>query len=455
MTLNRVPLFVWAQVVTQFMIIFAMPSVMLGSSFLMADRLVSTQFFNPAEGGDPLLWQHLFWFFGHPEVYIIFVPALGIISEVIATFAGRPAFGYLALVLSLVVTGFLAFGLWVHHMFATGLPPLGMSFFTAASILIAIPTGLQIFCWIATLATGGRIRFTTPLMFVIGFFFIFIIGGLTGIQLASVSLDTQFHDSYFVVAHLHYVLIGGALFPLWGGFYYWFPKLTGRLMSERAGKWNFWLFFIGFNVTFFPMHILGLDGMTRRIYTYDAASGWGNLNLLATIGAVTIAASMIVFGVNVVRSLLRGERASDNPWNGSTLEWATSSPPPPYGFERIPVVDSRQPLATSGGSLPYVVGLPGEMRSLLLTHFHDATPDHVASDPHPTIWPFLSAIAVSGLFIATIFTPWGLVVGAIPVTIALIGWFWPKEEEVELERRLEVKPDKGRDAVMHTADVPS
>ncbi|MDB6087839.1 MAG: coxA1, partial [Gammaproteobacteria bacterium] len=223
MSLSRVPLFVWAQVVTSFMVIFAMPSVMLGSSFLMADRLVSTQFFNPAEGGDALLWQHLFWFFGHPEVYIIFVPALGIISEIISTFAQRPAFGYLALVLSLVVTAFLAFGLWVHHMFATGLPPLGMSFFTAASILIAIPTGLQIFCWITTLATGGVLRFTTPLLFIIGFFFIFIIGGLTGVMLASVSLDSQLHDNYFVVAHLHYVLIGGALFPLFGAIYYWFP----------------------------------------------------------------------------------------------------------------------------------------------------------------------------------------------------------------------------------------
>src|SRR5690348_2075357 len=231
MSLNRLPLFVWGQVVTQFMIIFAMPAVMLASSFLISDRLVSTQFYNPAEGGDALLWQHLFWFFGHPEVYIIFVPALGIISEIIGTFTGRAPFGYLALVLSLVITAFLAFGLWVHHMFATGLPPLGMSFFTAASMLIAIPTGLQIFCWIATL-WDGNIRFSTPLLFVVGFFFIFVLGGLTGVMLAAMPLDWQLHDSYFVIAHFHYVLIGGAVFPLFGAIYYWFPKMTGRLMSE-------------------------------------------------------------------------------------------------------------------------------------------------------------------------------------------------------------------------------
>jgi cytochrome c oxidase subunit I+III len=438
MTLNRVPLFVWAEVVTSFMVVFAMPSVMLASSFLMSDRLVSTQFYNPAEGGDALLWQHLFWFFGHPEVYIIFVPALGMISEIIATFTDRPAFGYMALVLSLIVTAFLAFGLWVHHMFATGLPPLGMSFFTAASMLITIPTGLQIFCWITTLATGGTVRFATPLMFVIGFFFIFIIGGLTGVMLASTSLDSQLHDNYFVVAHLHYVLIGGALFPLFGAIYYWFPKFTGRLLSESAGKWNFWLFFIGFNVTFFPMHVLGLDGMTRRIYTYDASSGWGNLNLLATGGALIIAASMIVFFVNVLVSLRSGALASANPWGGKTLEWATSSPPPCYGFEHVLVVESRYPLKEA--PLAEVVGLPTQIRALLTTRLHDAEPDHVATDPSPTIWPFLSALATTGLFVASIFTPWGLVWGAIPVAVTLIGWFWPKRSEAEIERRIEIKP---------------
>jgi cytochrome c oxidase subunit I+III len=304
-------------------------------------------------------------------------------------------------------------------------------------MVIAIPTGLQIFCWLATLAGGGRLRFTTPLLFVIGFFFIFVIGGLTGVMLASVSLDSQMHDSYFVVAHLHYVLIGGALFPLFGGIYYWFPKMTGRLMSERAGRWNFWLFFIGFNVTFFPMHILGLDGMTRRVYTYSVASGWGTLNLLASIGAAIIAASVLVFVVNILYSLRKGHRASSNPWGGTTLEWATASPPPACGFVNIPVVASRQPLEKPMGR---VVGLPTEIRALFVTRLNDAAPDHVAEDPRPTIWPLLSAIAVTGLFISTIYTPWGLVWGAIPVTIGLTGWFWPRRKEVEVEQRLEVKP---------------
>ncbi|HVY83292.1 MAG TPA: cbb3-type cytochrome c oxidase subunit I, partial [Steroidobacteraceae bacterium] len=348
-----------------------------------------------------------------------------------------------------------SFGLWVHHMFATGLPPMGMSFFTAASMLIAIPTGVQIFCWIATLATGGRVRFTTALMFVIGFFFIFIIGGLTGLMVASTALDSQLHDSYFVVAHLHYVLIGGAVFPLFGGFYYWFPKATGRMLSERAGKWSFWLFFIGFNVTFFPMHILGLDGMTRRIYTYDAASGWGDLNLLASLGALVIAASVLVFIANVVRSLRVGALAPDNPWEASTLEWATPSPPPPYGFVRPLVVESRYPLRPEHQPLTTVVGLPTEIRSLLVTRMHDGAPDHVAPDPEPTIWPFWTAIAVTVLFIGSIFTPWALVWGAIPVTITLIGWFWPKARETEAEKKVEIKPGYHQDAVLRPAEAES
>jgi cytochrome c oxidase subunit I+III len=443
MTLARMPLFVWAMVVTAFMILFAMPSVMLASTFLITDRLVTTQFFNPAEGGDVLLWQHLFWFFGHPEVYIIFVPALGVISQILPTFARRRIVGYVALVVALVTIAFLSFGLWVHHMFTTGLPPLGMSFFTAASIMIALPTGLQIFCWIATLATGEKVRFATPLLFVIGFFFIFIIGGLTGVMLGSTTLDSQLHDSYFVVAHLHYVLIGGAVFPLFGGFYYWYPKVTGRRLSERAGRWNFWLFFIGFNVAFFPMHILGLEGMPRRVYTYPAAAGWEGLNLLSTVGAVTVALSVLVFIVNVWRSRRRGEPATQDPWGASGLEWATPSPPPAYNFERIPVVRSRDPRWEPGFPAAEVVGLPDTVRTTLVTRLHDAEPDHVYVLPDPSIWPFLAALATTGMFIASVFTPWGLTWGMIPVTITLIGWFWPKEEETRRFREIEVKPAEG------------
>jgi cytochrome c oxidase subunit I len=266
MTLDRIPLFVWAMLVMSFLIIFAMPAVMVASTMLILDRLVGTHFFNPAEGGDSLLWQHLFWFFGHPEVYIIFIPATGMVSSIIAAFARRPVFGQLPLILSLIAVGFLSFGLWVHHMFTTGLPQLGASFFTASSMLIAVPNGIQIFCWLATL-WDGRMVFKTPLLFVLGFFFIFVIGGLSGVMVASVPIDTQVHDTYFVIAHFHYVLIGGAVFPLIGAVYFWFPKITGRMLSEQLGKWNFWLAFVGFNVAFFPMHILGLQGMPRRVYT--------------------------------------------------------------------------------------------------------------------------------------------------------------------------------------------
>ena len=455
MTLARMPLFVWAMVVTAFMIVFAMPSVMLASTFLITDRLISTQFYNPAEGGDVLLWQHLFWFFGHPEVYIIFVPALGMISEILPTFARRRVVGYAAMVIALVAIAFLSFGLWVHHMFTTGLPPLGMSFFTAASIMIALPTGLQIFCWIATLATGKRVQFATPLLFVIGFFFIFIIGGLTGVMLGATTLDSQLHDSYFVVAHLHYVLIGGAVFPLFGGFYYWFPKLTGRMLSERAGRWNFWLFFIGFNVAFFPMHILGLQGMPRRVYTYSAASGWENLNLLSTIGAVTIAVSMLVFLVNVVVSVRRRERAPDNPWNASGLEWATSCPPPAYNFMAIPVVNSRTPLWEKEFPVAEVTGLPEILRTTLVTRLHDAEPDHVAILPSPSIWPFLAALATTVMFIGSVFTPWAMVWGAVPVAITLIGWFWPDKEETARMLSIEVKPPEGEARVEALREVLS
>jgi len=432
MSLNRIPLFVWAILVISFMIIFAMPTIALASTCLILDRLITTQFFNPAEGGDVLLWQHLFWFFGHPEVYIIFIPATGIVSSILPVFCRRKVFGYTALVLSLVSTGFIGFGLWLHHMFATNLPKVGQSFFTAASMMIAIPTGVQIFCWIATL-WGGRLRFKTPLLFVLGFFLNFIIGGLSGVMVASVSLDQQVHDTFFVVAHLHYVLIGGAVFPLFAGFYYWFPKFTGRMLSEGLGRWVFALFMIGFNLTFFPMHQLGLKGMPRRVYTYLPEMGWGGLNLLSSIGGLIIAVSVLLFVIDVFRSLRAGELAGDNPWEADTLEWATSSPPPAYNFARLPTVAGRAALWDRREDQPIIKGVRSDLREMLVTNVLDAEPDHKTVLPSPTIWPFLSAVAVTGLFIGSIFTPWAVPVGAIPVAIALVGWFWPNRQEHEEE----------------------
>ena len=433
MSLNRMPLFVWAMLVVSFMIVFAMPAVMVSSTCLILDRLVSTHFFNQAEGGDPILWQHLFWFFGHPEVYIIFLPALGMMSEVIGTFTRRPVFGYLVMVLAMISTAFIGFGVWVHHMFATGLPQFGQSFFTAASIMIVIPTALQLFGWIATIWTARRLQLTTPFLFMASFFFIFVIGGLTGVMLASVPLDRQVHDTYFIVAHFHYVLIGGSTFPLLGAIVYWFPKMTGRMMSERLGKISFGLLFAGFNLTFFPMHLLGLEGMPRRVYTYPAGMGWQNMNLLATIGAGIIFLSLLLYLVNVVISLRHGAVAGDNPWGGSTLEWATSSPPPPYNFYPQPTVASREPLWHSELSPPPVVGLAADHKEVLITRLLDAEPDHRYPVHGPSLWPFVAAIATSVMFVWSIFNPWGVVWGSIPIAVALIGWFWPTRGKDRLE----------------------
>jgi cytochrome c oxidase subunit 1 len=433
MTLGRMPLFVWAQLVTAFMILFAMPWVATASLMLAMDRLIGTHFFNPAEGGDALLWQHLFWFFGHPEVYIIFVPALGMVSQIVSASTRREIFGYPVMVLALVMTGFLGFGLWVHHMFTTGVPQLGQSFFTAASMMIAIPSGLQIFCWIATI-WAGRPRFTVPFLFVLGFVVLFIIGGFTGVMIASVSYDQQVHDTYFVVAHLHYVLLGGAVTPLFGAFYFWFPKITGRLLSESLGRWHFALFFLGVNLTFFPMHQLGLDGMTRRVYTYLADTGWGELNLLATIGAATIAFSVLLFLINVARSLASGERASDNPWDAETLDWGTTSPPPSYNFMHIPVVQGRSALWSRTPDSPVVIGLRTDMHEVLLTTVMDARPDARHRHPNPTIMPLMAGLATGVTFITLIFTPWGLPIGAALLIPAFTLWAWPDRRGYEQQK---------------------
>jgi cytochrome c oxidase subunit I+III len=434
MSLNRIPLFVWAQLVVAFMIVFAMPAVAAGSTLMLAtDRAVNMHWFNPAEGGDVLLWQHIFWFFGHPEVYIIFLPALGFITPIVETFSRRRVIGYTAIVMANITTAFFAFGLWVHHMFATPIPELGQSLFTAASMLIAIPSGVQIFCWIATM-WGARPRLTTPMLFVLGFIFTFVNGGITGVMLASVGFDRQAHDTFFVVAHLHYVLLGGGVLPLFAALYYWFPKVTGHMLSETLGKWHFWLFIVGVNVTFFPMHVLGLQGMPRRVYTYLADTGWGRLNLVASAGAVIIALSVIVFLVNAMKSWRGGTVAGDNPWDAAGLEWATASPPPSFGFLHTPVVGGRHPLWEHGEDLPVVTGLSVTRREVLVTTVFDAVPDYRHKQPKGSIWPFYLALCMGVVFIGSIFSPYAVLGGLGLSLIGLAGWGWTNTDEATKER---------------------
>jgi cytochrome c oxidase subunit I+III len=426
MSLNRIPLFVWAILITMIMVIFAMPAVIFAAGSLNSDRTIGTHLFNPAEGGDALLWQHAFWFFGHPEVYIIFLPALGMVSSILSAFCRREIFGYTAVVLAMVTTAFLGFGLWVHHMFATGLPQIGQSFFTAASLMIAIPTAVQMFCWIATI-WGSRPRLEPPLLFVLGFFVTFLLGGMTGLMLASVPMNLQIHDTFFVVGHLHYVLIGGAVFPLFGALYYWFPKMTGRMLGRRLGFWNFGFLFAGFNLTFFPMHELGFKGMPRRVYTYPPDRGWNLLNLVATIGAGLLAIGVVLFLVNVVRSVRRGARADRNPWGAETLEWAADSPPPVYNFARLPVVASRSPLWEET-PLPIVTGLATDRRELLVTHPLDAEPSHREEVPGPSPWPFVISVTMSIGLIGSVFNLWWFLAGAFTSVPPAVAWYFTEEK---------------------------
>ncbi|MFN2500556.1 MAG: cbb3-type cytochrome c oxidase subunit I, partial [Pyrinomonadaceae bacterium] len=364
----------------------------------------------------------------------------------ITTFARRKTFGYTALVLTMISTAFIGFGVWVHHMFTTPLPQLGQSIFTASSMLIVIPNGVQIFCWLATLWTG-RWNLKTPLIFVLGFFGIFVMGGLTGVMLASVPLDLQLHDTFFVVAHLHYVLIGGAVFPLLGAVYYWFPKFYGRMLNEKAGIANFLLLFTGFNLVFFPMHILGLDGMPRRVYTYLTETGWGDLNYLATMGAFMMGVGVLVFVINVIYSIKAGPAAGDDPWGGDTLEWSTASPPPPYNYQNIQVVLGRHAVWERTADAPIVTGMHLRIREVLCTTIHDAAPEHRYEVPGPTYIPLATAIVVSLTFIGFAFTPWAIPLGMAASALVFFIWFWSNSTDHRPphspEKDNPVYPDRG------------
>jgi cytochrome c oxidase subunit I+III len=429
MSINRIPVFVWAMLTMAFMIVLAMPPLMVASVMLALDRMVATAFFDVAAGGNVLLWQHLFWWFGHPEVYIIAIPAFGMVSAIIPAFVRRPLVGHTAVVLAVIVIGIVSFALWVHHMFATGESLLGMSFFAAASMAIAIPSGIQVFAWIGTIWTGPRIVWATPFLWVVGFLLLFVIGGITGVMLAAIPFDWQVHDTQFVTAHFHYVLIGGAVFPLMGAFYFWWPKITGRMMSERLGKISFALAFVGFNVAFFHMHFTGFAGMPRRVASYMAYQGWDTFMFITMIGAFILASGFLLTAANAVWSFRSGPPAGDNPWGAGTLEWQASSPPANYNFEVIPAVTSREPLwewRERGEEYEReAFDLGYEYRETLGSSVLDAVPQQRIILPGPSLWPLFAAFSVGLLFIGAIAHLIFVPIGGVLTAASLIGWHWP------------------------------
>ncbi|MCX6125882.1 MAG: cytochrome c oxidase subunit I [Proteobacteria bacterium] len=419
MTLLKMPLFIWTTLVTQILLILSLPVITIALVMLSFDRSFGTGFFNPSMGGQVIMWQHLSWVFGHPEVYILILPAMGIVSEILSTFARKPLFGYTVMVYSSCAIGFLGFAVWAHHMFTTGLGVWATALFSAATMLIAVPTGVKIFNWISTL-WGGKIKFTTANLFAISFVAMFTLGGLSGVMHSSPVIDTQHQDTYFVVAHFHYVLYGGAVMGLFGGIFYWFPKVTGRMMNEFLGKIQFWLYMIGFNVTFFPMHFLGLEGMPRRIYTYAPDMHWNFWNLIATLGAYVTAAGGILFFLNMLWSLKFGAKASADPWDGRTLEWSIPSPPPEYNFAVPPEVTQLddwwyKKYTHDGKRLTPPQAPTVDLKSIHL--------------PHQSFWPLILGLGIA--FVATGFCvpANGIVVSLIGLTLTLISTYgWAYEE---------------------------
>jgi len=439
MSINRLPIMVWGTLTANAANLVAVPAVSLAFFLLWLDRNFGTHFYDVPGGGQPLLWQHLFWMFGHPWVYAIVLPAMGMVSDGLPVFCRRPLVGYSLVALSTVATMILGFGVWVHHMFATGLPGMGLSFFSAASIIITFPSAVAVFAWLATIWLG-RPLITTAFLFFSSMILMFVIGGVSGFMTASVPVDWQLTDTYFVVAHLHYVLIGINLLPVMGATYFWYPKMTGRLLDEKLGRWNFWLVFIGFNLAFLPMHLTGLFGMPRRIYTYDANMGWTTLNLITTVGSFVLAIGVLLFFWNCWVSLRKGAFASANPWDAPTLEWSVSSPPPPYNFAVIPTVASRHRLWESRleeenarSSLDRGL-LLDQGKETIATTALDAEPDLILEMPEDTAAPLMLAIALTVVFAGLVLRTWPVVwLGTAGTLLALLAWLWPRRSLRERE----------------------
>ena len=428
MSLNRMPLFCYAFLAVSFALLFALPSLSVAALFLELDRQLGFQFYTASHGGNPLLWQNLFWIFGHPEVYIIILPAFGIATAIIPTFTKRKMIFFPLVALSEILVAFLGFGVWVHHMFTVGYPTATTVYFAAASLIITIPSAIQLFAWIATIMSGTP-EFKTPLLFIVGFILFFIIGGLSGVMLAAIPFDQQVHDSYFVIAHFHFVIFGAAVFPILGGMYFWFPKVTGRMYHEGWGQFSFWCTFVGTLVTFFTMHIVGLMGMVRRNYTYPAGLGFSTLNALETVGAFVLAAGLVSIVANLLISYHKGAPAGNDPWEGDTLEWSTTSPPPPYNYPVIPTVTSPYAMWDTAdreldnkrlerGEGVFALGhrTPGST-------VQDAEVDELLEMPPHSIWPPVTALALAGVFVMLLLQHYFIALGfAAVIALTLIGW---------------------------------
>ena len=420
MSMMRMPLFVWMTLITSILLVLAFPVITVGLIELTFDRLFGANFFVTSAGGDPILWQHLFWVFGHPEVYILILPAMGIVSEILPTFARKPLFGYPVVVFSGIVIGIMGWAVWSHHMFTVGLGPIPNSVFTITTMLIAVPTGVKIFNWMATL-WGGSIDLKTPLLFSVGFVALFIVGGLSGVSHAVSPSDNQQQDTYYIVAHLHYVLFGGSIMGLFAGIYYWFPKMTGRFLNEFWGKIHFWLFFLGMNITFFPMHYAGLNGMPRRINTYNSEFGWDLMNLISSAGYIVLFAGALLFLIIFIQSVRNGKPSGHDPWDAPTLEWSISSPPPAYNFAEIPQVEGRDPY--------WIVKRKAEAEGHPLTEPEAHVDPSTIHMPSPSYWPLVIAFGIAwiggGLLIEF---PWPYIkfpisfVGGIIAFLGVIGW---------------------------------